>query len=186
LGERLLLLVRHAQYHSNADHESYGSLTLLGKRQAARTAKRLGDYSIHSVTSSTSPRALETTELFCSALGKPRFSRTPLLVEGIPWPFLGISPDQMSGMAEDRARMDEAFARYFRPSRQDRCELFVCHGNIIRYLLRRALDDDASRWSSLQILNCSLSIVCIRRDGARKLLAFNDAGHLPRKMQTYL
>jgi serine/threonine-protein phosphatase PGAM5 len=88
-------------------------------------------------------------------------------------------------MLQTRQRMDRAFERFVRPSRTDRSELIVAHGNIIRYLIRRSLDDAAHRWWQLDILQCGLSIIRVTKQ-RRVLVGFNDAGHLPMNIQTYL
>jgi serine/threonine-protein phosphatase PGAM5 len=186
MADRILLLLRHGQYVTDEEHSEYGYLTALGERQATRTARRLAEYPIDAVYSSTMPRAIQTTELVAKGLRRIPKKRVSALREGIPTPFPGITRDQRSRMSETRKRMERVYARFFRPTRgRDRFELLVCHGNLIRYLTRRAMGDAPGRWWKVAVMNCGLSIVVIRADGATRLFALNDVGHLPRAMQTH-
>jgi serine/threonine-protein phosphatase PGAM5 len=185
MGERTLILVRHGQYHLDREHERHGRLTALGIRQAKRLARRLVGYSLDALHTSTAPRAIDTAALIRELMPELAEKRTPLLVEGIPTLFKGIPTAHRKQVPRDRARMDRAFARYFRPTRgRARIELLVCHGNIIRYLLRRALNDSPHKWWHSSVMHCGVCIVTVRDDGQTRVLALNDVGHLPRSMQT--
>jgi broad specificity phosphatase PhoE len=84
--------------------------------------------------------------------------------------------------------MDAAFARYFkRPRSGERHELLVAHGNIIRYFVRRALGDPIAKWLRMNITQCGLTVIVVGpRRGRVVLMSFNDVGHLPPKMRTFL
>ena len=183
---RILLLIRHGQYHLDREHRRYGQLTGLGQRQARRVGTRLAQYTIDALHCSTAPRALQTAELIASRLsGVPR-KPSRLLLEGLPTVLPGFSAEQRGRVPLHRARMDRAFARYFRPARgRDRIEALICHGNIIRYLLRKALDDSAHKWVRSETSHCGISAVVISPDGTIRIGSINDVGHLPRTMQTF-
>lgn len=187
MGDRTLILVRHGQYHLDLDHPRHGRLTPLGERQSKCVGKRLAGYNFDAVHSSTAPRAVETATLIAEQLARRTpIKRSSLLLEGIPTPFEGISRQQRTRIPRDRARMERAFERYFRPTRgKDRVELLVCHGNISRFLLRRALNDAPGKWWQAAVMHCGLCIIVIRGSGAARVYALNDAGHLPRTMQTF-
>ncbi|HMI90032.1 MAG TPA: histidine phosphatase family protein [Polyangiales bacterium] len=186
MAVRTLLLIRHGQYHLEQEHDRYGQLTPLGQRQTKRLARRLAQYPIDVLHSSTAPRALETVELIGRHLPEVPRRRTPLLLEGLPGVLKGMTKEQRGRVPLHRARMDRAFARYFRPTRgRDRFEVLICHGNIIRYLLRKALGDSIDKWSRSETTHCGMSIVLIEADGSTRISAVNDVGHLPRKMQTF-
>jgi serine/threonine-protein phosphatase PGAM5 len=183
---RTLLLIRHGQYHLDPMHDRYGRLTPLGERQSKRLAQRLAPYPIDLLVSSTAPRALETIELIGQQLPSVARRRTPLLLEGLPGVLKGMTKEQRGRVPLHRARMDRAFARYFRPTRgQNRIEVLVCHGNIIRYLLRKAIGDRTDKWSRFETLHCGITMVSIEASGFTRIAGVNDVGHLPRKMQTY-
>ena len=185
---RVLFLVRHGQYLSGIEGQRDEVLTPLGQRQAERLGKRLAPIPFSSIWQSDMPRAVQTAEILASFLPHltPRTSR--LLREGIPSvaPHFGAEyRPPRAQMLATRQRMDRAFERFVRPSSTDRIELIVAHGNIIRYLIRRTLDDAPQRWWQMDILQCGLSIIRVTK-ARRVLSSFNDAGHLPPKMQTYL
>jgi serine/threonine-protein phosphatase PGAM5 len=182
---RTLLLIRHAQYHLDQSHQQHGQLTALGQRQSQRLAQRLAHFPIDVLHSSTAPRALETVALIAGRLSEVPRRSSELLLEALPGRFPGITAGQRAHLPLHRARMERAFARYFRPARgKDRCEVLVCHGNIIRYLLRKAIGDPIHKWSRFEITHCGLSVVVIHQDGTMRIASINDTGHLPRKMQT--
>lgn len=183
---RTLLLIRHGQYHLAQEHRRYGQLTALGQRQARRLAARLAQYPIDVLHSSTAPRALETAALIGARLHDVPHRSSQLLLEGLPTVLPGFNAEQRSRVPLHRARMDRAFLRYFRPTRgKDRIEALICHGNIIRYLLRKALGDPAHKWMLSETTHCGVSVVVIRADGTIRLVGVNDVGHLPRAMQTF-
>lgn len=186
MAERTLILVRHGQFFNHPEHRAFGRLTPLGRRQARRLGKRLRDYPVTRLMSSTAPRAVDTATIIAELLDDMPFRRSPLLLEGIPTVFEGITRAQRARVPTHRARMEKAFDRFFRGTRgANKCDVLVCHGNLIRYLLRRAIGDAPHRWLSAAVMNCGLSNVLIKSDGTKRILALNDVGHLPRKMQTF-
>ncbi len=83
-------------------------------------------------------------------------------------------------------QLERVFARYFGPSAAaDRHEVVVCHGNVIRYLCCRALGVDPMAWGGMTIANCSITVIRILPDGGRRLVSFDDVGHIPPALQTY-
>ena len=183
---RTLLLIRHGQYHLDQAHDRHGRLTPLGERQSRRLAQRLASYPVDLLVSSTAPRALETSEWIGQRLPSVTRRRTPLLLEGLPGVLKGMTKEQRGRVPLHRARMDRAFARYFRPTRgRSRIEVLVCHGNIIRYLMRKAIGDRPDKWSRFEIMHCGITVISIEAGGVTRIAGVNDVGHLPRKMQTY-
>jgi serine/threonine-protein phosphatase PGAM5 len=92
------------------------------------------------------------------------------------------------GEAEEcQENLEKAFATYFVPSPAgDLHDVVVCHGNVIRYFVTKVLGVDTMAWLRMSIGNCSLTVVRIKPDGAMKLLAFGDVGHLSPNLQTGL
>jgi len=182
---RTLILVRHGQYHTTRDDVRHGQLTPLGVKQVTRVAKRLAKFPIDVIHVSTMPRALETAKLIGAMLPDIHQRQTQLLREGLPTAIKGLSREQRQRVPIDRARMERAFSKYFRPAgTRNRMELLVCHGNIIRYLMRRALDDPPYKWLRGDVMHTGLCMVAIRRKGRTILLGFNDVGHLPQSLQS--
>jgi broad specificity phosphatase PhoE len=188
-ASKTLYLVRHGQYRGeDAATGTLEVLTPLGRRQAVRLGRRLAPIPFDAIWHSDLPRAVETAQILAEQLpGVPRRA-SKLLREGIPTAAAHFSPEFRPARAQllqTRQRMDQAFDRFVRASRKPRIELIVAHGNIIRYLIRRALDDAADRWWQLDAFQCGLSVLRVGRQRCA-LTSFNDVGHLPPRMQTYL
>lgn len=177
MASRRIILVRHGAY----DEES---LNPLGRRQARLTAKRLTAEPITAIHCSTMPRAIETAEIIAERFPDLVVRRTHLLREclpSVPPRLLKLMPRvPRAQIMRSRERADRAFARFFKPARgKDRCELIVCHGNLIRYLITQAMGFKRDIWASMGIRNCSLSELEINSKGETLLISYNDAGHLP-------
>ena len=88
-------------------------------------------------------------------------------------------------MAACAARLDRAFAKYFRPAQgHERTDLMVCHGNVIRYLVTRALGVDTKAWLEMSVSNASITRIRVEADGRFKVLSVGDVGHLPPNLRT--
>jgi broad specificity phosphatase PhoE len=188
MATRTLYLVRHGQYlAADVDGSEPERLTTLGRRQAVKLAKRLSEVNYDALYTSNMPRAIETADIVARLLPPTPRTSTALLREGLP--AVAAHFDERFRPPEDkvletRQRMDRAFQKFVRPSRKDRNELFIVHGNLIRYLIRKLLDDDATRWWQMDIHQCSLSVVRITpKRGV--LVSYNDVGHLPFGLRTH-
>ncbi|MEM6990367.1 MAG: histidine phosphatase family protein [Myxococcota bacterium] len=181
MAQRIVYLVRHGQYVLDREHARAGQLTTLGRRQARRVASRLMEYPIDRIHHSDMPRAIETAELVGARLPGAARHQTRILREGNP----GVAGKRRRARElATRERMDGVVERYFRPCRgRDRHELLVCHGNLIRYLLLRALAVPAGGWMRIDTVHCGLSIVRVLPSHTR-VRAINDIGHLPPRMRT--
>ena len=181
--------MRHGQYVSaDAARGVLEALTPLGRRQAARLGRRLAPMPFDVIWHSDMPRAVETAQIIAEQLPDVPRRASKLLREGIRTVAPHFGPEfrpPRAQVRETRQRMDQAFDRFVRAGRKPRTELIVAHGNIIRYLIRRALGDAADRWWQLDTFQCGLSVLRVGRERAA-LMAFNDVGHLPLRMVTYL
>jgi serine/threonine-protein phosphatase PGAM5 len=84
------------------------------------------------------------------------------------------------------ANLAAAWDRIFTPAGEaDAHDIVVCHGNVIRWFVTRALEVDTEAWLGMSIANCSLTVIQVKPDGSCKLVCFADAGHIPPHMQTY-
>lgn len=179
MGTRTLVFLRHGQY----DAESRGELTPLGREQARLTAKYLEAFRFDVIWSSTLPRAKETAEIVAGHLGGMRVRHTGLLREGLYTKVEGYEIPA-SERREDRARADAAYAKIVRTSRAERTELVVCHGNLIRYLMCRALHTPVAKWLRMTTSHCGLTRVVVRDTGAVRVVSYNETSHLPMKLVT--
>ncbi|RHX97362.1 hypothetical protein DYB28_000498 [Aphanomyces astaci] len=65
------------------------------------------------------------------------------------------------------------------------CRVVVCHANVIRYFLCRAMGIVAAGvWGAFEINHCSITRIDVSSTGACKILAVNECGHLPGTLVT--
>lgn len=182
MATRTVLLVRHGAYSGR-------SLTAIGRRQAKLTAGRLGEVTVTGIHSSTMRRAVETCEIVADRFPGLPIRKAHLLRECLP-----SIPDHFSKLfrkppastiVKNRSRADRAFHRYFRRARgEDCCDIIVCHGNLIRYLVSRALGLGPRSWGSMGTHNCGISEIRITPPGETLLVSYNDVGHIPMRLRT--
>ncbi|HNT78513.1 MAG TPA: histidine phosphatase family protein [Anaerolineae bacterium] len=185
MATRILYLVRHGFHFtaSNVSDPQDAALSLLGVEQALFTAQRFRLLPITAIYYSPLRRAAETAHLIGRALPETPLHLTQGLVECIPSIPAGYGntltyPPQR--LAECRKRFDKAFEQFFKVARgEDKHEILVCHGNIIRYFILRALNVATEAWGQLDMCNCAVSEVLISADGALTLISHNDVRHLP-------
>jgi serine/threonine-protein phosphatase PGAM5 len=191
-GTRTIYLIRHGQYNqadtSNADIGQ--ELTPLGIAQARLLTARLSGMSIkfNSLTSSTMTRARETAMVINEDFPELKLKQSTLIRECTPptWRKDIMADENESDLNMCAKNLETAFTEYFLPSPDgnDRNDIIVCHGNVIRYFVTKILKADPMSWLQMSIGNCSLTIIRILPDGSMKLAAYNDVGHIPPNMQT--
>jgi serine/threonine-protein phosphatase PGAM5 len=191
-GVRTLYLVRHGQYTYDPDETGLGGpLTPLGREEAGFVAARLKalPVPIDSLFVSPLTRTRETAAIIHDQ-GLPGLA--PLFVPDLeectpPTWRQDIMATVTAGEADScRQQLDRVFARFFRASpERDVREVLVCHGNVIRYLVCRALGVDTQAWLGMMIAHCSLTVIRIQPDGTARLVAYGDMGHLPPDKQTF-
>jgi len=198
MAVRSLYLVRHGQHHSKTFVEDpLGThLTSMGQEQALLTAYRLRELRVQNIYFSSMYRTAETAlriaDILCEVSPDIKLQHSKGLWECIP-----IVPDKL---AEDFARMYSAqelasgklhaknvFEKYFRSAKgADKTEIIVSHGNLIRYLVLRVLQVSPQAWINMEINNCGISQVVVKPDGNMKLISYNDVGHLPARLRTFI
>jgi len=191
-GIRTVVLVRHGVYDEDdpRDPEVGKALTAIGETQAWLTGAWLARLPRHfdALYSSPLTRARQTAQIIGESLGGMTPQVATELRECTP---PTERPDVMArqtpgGPDSCRAALERGWQRFFRPSpARDSTVVLVCHGNVIRYFVARALGLDPERWLDMTIANCSLSIVEVRADGRTRLVSFDDVGHLPPELQVY-
>ena len=192
MAKKTLILVRHGQYHKASEVE-LERLTDLGRKQAKLVGKRLKEVKIDRIEHSTMPRAIETALLIKKELGYAKLLNSCAdLCECVPdfpkelrkkYHF-----NDVKKLKSDKAQADRAFRKYFTRPHKNSTEVLVCHGNIIRYLICKALGVDTINWAKFDIQQCGISIVEIdtESDHKFKVLGHNDIGHIPYPQRTYL
>jgi serine/threonine-protein phosphatase PGAM5 len=190
-GLHTVFLIRHGEYDIGdvRDPDAGGGLVPLGVAQARLVAARLRGMPVtfSSIWSSTMTRAWQTALVIGQEFPGVRIQSSRLIRECTP-PTRRM--DVMKGEAADdldacTRQLDEAFATFFTPSPEaDRNDILVCHGNVIRYFVTRALGVDTTAWLGMSIANCSLTVITVEADGSMKLLSFSDSGHIPPNLST--
>eukprot|EP00041_Stephanoeca_diplocostata_P037322 m.1406702 g.1406702 ORF g.1406702 m.1406702 type:complete len:324 (-) comp25014_c0_seq13:1870-2841(-) len=181
-GVRYLVLVRHGQYDME---DPTHPLTPLGREQAAAAAKRLValGYKFKDIHCSDMLRAKQTCDIIADEFpGVPVFVNQ-LIAEGAPIPpepthsSWQPSPDEFF---REGARIEAGFRHFFqRPDDDEKTyQLLVCHGNVIRYSVLRALQLPPEAWLRISHVNCGITIMRISGKGSVSLMGLGDAGHL--------
>ena len=145
---RNLFLIRHGQYHTEETLEANRKLTVLGREQLELTGCRLRELGIRfdRLVASTMTRAQESASIVHCQFPELCVENEPLLEEGVPIkpqpPIESWTPTDEQ-FREDGKRIEAAFRKYFHRAspdvKEDTNEIVVCHGNVIRYCVCRAL-----------------------------------------------
>ncbi len=192
-GVRTIYLIRHGQYDQADTRDEFvgRGLLPLGIAQARLLAARLRSLPVEftSLTSSTMTRARQTAVAIKREFPQLELKQSKLICECTPptWRqdiMLGVKAAETEACLKN---IEQFFKEFFIPSpdARDRHELVVCHGNIIRYFVAKALQVDTMCWLQMSISNCSLTMIRVLPDGKMKLDAFGDYGHIPENMRTY-
>jgi serine/threonine-protein phosphatase PGAM5 len=190
-GIRYLILVRHAIYDrvDSLDDRVGNGLNELGLVQARRVGERLRDLPIRPslFVSSDFLRARQTALEIGRVLGMTP-TLDSLLHECTPTTDREdiMRSERPEDVASCESQLAAAYAKYVRPSSdRDEHDLLVCHGNVIRWLVSRAVGLDPKLWLRMETANASLTVIAVRPDGSTRLIMLNDAGHLPIDEQTW-
>ncbi|KAH9524208.1 Serine/threonine-protein phosphatase pgam5, mitochondrial [Bulinus truncatus] len=169
-------------------------LTALGRAQAEVTGMRLKDLDLPYTVliSSTMTRAIETAKLIHKHLPGLEYKQDDILREGAPIPPeppLGSWRPEQKQFFQDGARIESAFRKYFYRAdptqKEDSYEIVVCHANVIRYFICRALQFPGEAWLRLCVANCSMSLITIQPDGLVVLEMMGDHGHIDPEQITF-
>ncbi len=191
-GIRTIYLIRHGDYNhkDERDADVGKELIPLGIAQARLVASRLKSLpvKITSLISSTMTRARQTAMIINHEFPKLDLQKDSLIRECTPptWRKDIMEREDPEELKNCTDNLEEAFNKFFTPSpdEEDRNDVIVCHGNVIRYFVTKVLKVNTMAWLQMTISNCSLTIVRIMSDGTTKLISFNDVGHILPNLQT--
>ncbi|TMW56045.1 hypothetical protein Poli38472_008693 [Pythium oligandrum] len=205
-----IILVRHGHYvnaHAKGISDSDQVLSQMGRQQAELTGKYLEEL-FHRCPSrnqqvtiyhSDLTRAVETaTVLGKNFVGSSTPIPSELLREG--WPGQPFASEQMPSQLmkrseeeqeldrQDTERMEQAYEKFFAETVDDddgSFRVIVCHANLIRFLLCRALQiAPHAVWGHFEINHCGVTRIDICRNRPLKVMAMNETGHLPHSLIT--
>lgn len=188
---RIIVLVRHGNYvdDPSADARLGPALSPIGVAQAHLAGARLAAMPLRFDALYTSPmqRAHDTAAVIGMAFPGRRFVVVDDLAECTPpTRRTEVTKDETrADMAACKARLDRVFDTYFKPAAGgERTELFVCHGNVIRYLVTRALGVDTTAWLEMSVGHASITTIRVEADGRFKVIGVGDVGHIPPNLRT--
>jgi serine/threonine-protein phosphatase PGAM5 len=163
--------------------------------------------SIKHVRVSNMTRAKETAAIIASYLPNVQYNDPdPQLNEGRPChhvPGVKASKRTIELTDENHTRIEAAFQKYFyraatpqlvvdtddanktEETEKHEFEVIVCHANVIRYFLCRALQLPPEVWLRYCPFNCSLTYITIRATGSVSCRMMGDIGHLGYGMSTF-
>jgi broad specificity phosphatase PhoE len=191
MAQRTLYLIEHAEYEAGARPADGrgGGLTTRGCEQAARTAERLHALPISMIHHSPLRRAVETAGIIAARFPGVPMRQSRLLRECFPsippvWTarYAHISAAQR---VRDARQAQRAFTAFCRPCPgAARQELVVCHANLIRSLVCRAVQAPLDTWIYIDVYHCGISVLAVDASGQITLVSHNDTGHLPDALLT--
>ena len=199
---RHVFLLRHSQYNMEGKGDTQRTLTEKGEEQAKLLGKRLAsihaasdgaykDFSLETLKSSMLTRAIQTADIIAPLLPSASYSvRDATLNEGrpcLPEPPPKHAPHYTR--KNDGERIESAYrlvcSRPTIDQKEDSCEIIVCHANVIRYVVCRALQLPPEAWLRFSLPHASMTHLVIRPGGEVTLRSLGDVGHLPAEMVTY-
>ncbi|CAF0883195.1 unnamed protein product [Adineta steineri] len=191
---RHIYLVRHGQYLTRTKFEDQKQLTELGNEQADWAGRALVESKISFTrfVQSGLIRAIQTASIINKYLKFKKIEQDIDLNEGfplLPEPAGRFADDVAKGRLElETDRMERAFHRYIhRPpptQTEDSHELIVCHANVIRYFVCRALQIPADAWLRFNLFHCSITHLVFTADGRVICYGIGDVGHVPQERRS--
>lgn len=187
MPKRYLYLIRNAQY-AREEESQEGTLTLEGTEQRLRTAHAIAHLPVRAIHCSPYKQVRQTAHILAQAFGISP-SETPLLRQYDTFTMNDgtLTRAQLLQAADSQHQQLEAATVVFiqpPPSHDDLHEVIVCHANIIRDMICRALGVNPASWAHMVIHNCGISCLAIDEAGNVELLSYNDVNHLPDHLQT--
>lgn len=188
---RVLVLVRHGHYAPDpaADPKLGPGISSLGIAQAHAVGDRLAHSKARFDALYVSPlqRAKDTAAVIGQSLPAAQFEVVPDLAECTPPTSRKEVTAQMpeAELLDCQQQLDRLFEAYFKPAAgAEQRSLLVCHGNVIRYLVTRALGVDKQAWLGMSVSHASVTQIRIEADGSARVISVGDVGHLPPSMLT--
>jgi len=185
---RHIILIRHGQYNLKSEADEDRILTELGRVQADLTGARLKTCNFPNITRivySTMTRATETGKIISKHLPDVPVEYCSLIREGAPIPpeppITHWRPEAQQFYV-DGARIEAGFRKFMHrapPTQEETSyEIIVCHANVIRYYVCRALQLPPEAWLRMSLHNGSMTWLTIRPNGRVSLRMLGDCGYM--------
>ncbi len=185
---KTILLLRHGQYIK----EPTEHLTALGREQALLAGERLKHMTFDKFHFSTMPRARETAELVRQVMdyNKQMFG-SDILHECVPGFPKKMRKEHgytdVKKLKGSILQAEKAYKKIFTFSKTDRVELVVCHGNLMRFFLCKAMGVNTEMWTRFDIKQCGITVIQLNsKTRTTNIISHNDIGHIPLEMQTFI
>ncbi|MEO8020088.1 MAG: histidine phosphatase family protein [Pseudomonadota bacterium] len=185
---RTIYLVRHGAYDVDSTQRSSDGpgLVSLGIAQSRLIAARFRalPQAPKVIVASSMRRARETAAVIHETLPEAKLGLSDGLRECTPRTTSAASAPNQAVQPCER-QLDAAFANFFIPAAGDaETDVLVCHGNVIRYFVMKALGVDTTHWLQLTVGHASLTVIRVEPNGVFQVLAVGDVGHLPANLQS--
>lgn len=188
---RTIILVRHGDYRpdATADKKLGPHLAPIGVAQAHLVGARLAALPTRFGAMYVSPvqRARDTAAVIAGDFPGSHFEVVNDLEECTPPTRRKevIADEKPADLTACKQQFDRLFARYFKPaSGHAQTDLMVCHGNVIRNMVVRALGVDDAAWLEMSVENASITRILVEADGRFKVISVGDVGHIPPSLRT--
>lgn len=188
---RTIVLVRHGHYlpGPSANADLGPGLSAVGVAQARMAGARLAAMPAGFDALFVSPmqRARDTAATIAGDFRGRKFTVVKDLAECTPpTSDAGLmARESPADLLACQAQLERDFARFFQPAQgKPETDMLVCHGNVIRYLVTRALGVDSKSWFKMSVGHASITTIRIEADGRMKVIAVGDVGHLPHNFLT--
>jgi serine/threonine-protein phosphatase PGAM5 len=185
MPRRYLYLIRNGHYAR--EDEGDGSLTEFGKRQVQLTTQALQGFPFRAIHYSPHQQVRETALAFAQAFQISDYETELLRQYNEQLKFGTLSRSMlMTAHTVQQQQLDAAVLQFITPpdSDQDWQEIIVCHANIIRDLICKALGVNPSTWAHMLINHCGISCLSVDEQATVELLSYNDVNHLPNSLHT--
>lgn len=196
---RRVLLIRHGHYERTGElGDGVWGLSPLGRRQAARTGRRLARLvpthpgPLAGIYTSPFPRAIQTAEIAAIEMDietvriKPYLHEAIALVpEGDPrFTASGLRPTSEADRERTVQQLERIRSRFLQPTTRHSTTLLFCHGNLIRYLVAGALGLPLESWMRMEVHHAGITEFRVYPGPMVALISYNDTGHMPPSMVT--
>lgn len=188
---RTIVLVRHGNYVPDpaADKKRGPGLSPIGVAQAHMAGARLAGFpgGFDALYVSPMQRARDTAATIVQDFPGRSFTVVDGLEECTPPTRRKevMDKEDPASLAACKKQLDSVFDTYFKPAQgKPRTEMMVCHGNVIRYLVTRALGVDTLAWLEMSPGHASITRIRVEADGRFKVLSVGDVGHIPANMRS--